>query len=176
MAASFRLKKPASLAIPDRLALWHSYAGAIQLLSRDSQSNDWLSGFFQAEGGYHCPVGLAPPRPLQPGGAPPLACTTRQKGVPLGACLDQGPGFYTGPLRVPPGLSSQAMEGAVHLLRPPLTPNGPGSEYPDDHGVNSGLKIEKKGPCFCKSASGSKRRGSKRREHRSIKLRPVSGI
>ena len=47
------------------------------------------------EGGYHCPVGLAPPRPLQPGGAPPLACTTRQKGVPLGACLDQGPGFYT---------------------------------------------------------------------------------
>ena len=55
----------------------------------------WLSGLERGEGGYHCPVGLAPPRPLQPGGAPPLACTTRQKGVPLGACLDQGPGFYT---------------------------------------------------------------------------------
>ena len=40
-------------------------------------------------------MGLAPPRLLQPGGAPPLACTTRQTGVPLGACLDQGPGFYT---------------------------------------------------------------------------------
>ena len=33
----------------------------------------------------------------QGAGAPPLACTTRQKGVPLGACLDQGPGFYTCP-------------------------------------------------------------------------------
>ena len=56
---------------------------------------NWLSGLERGEGGYHCPVGLAPPRPLQPGGAPPLACTTRQKGVPLGACLGQGPGFYT---------------------------------------------------------------------------------
>ena len=56
----------------------------------------WLSGLERGEGaGYYCPVGLAPPRPLPPGGAPPLACTTRQKGVPLGACLGQGPGFYT---------------------------------------------------------------------------------
>ena len=71
-------------------------------LQRDSDLGGWLVGLDRGEGGYHCPVGLAPPRPLQPGGAPPLACTTRQKGVPLGACLDQGPGFYTEAARTGP--------------------------------------------------------------------------
>ena len=36
-----------------------------------------------------------PPRPLRPGGAPPLAYAARQKGVPPRAYLWQGPGFYT---------------------------------------------------------------------------------
>ena len=45
---------------------------------------------FFREGGCHCPVGLAPPRPLRPGGAPPLAYAARQKGVPPRAYLGQG--------------------------------------------------------------------------------------
>jgi len=56
---------------------------------------------FSREGGCHCPVGLAPPpRPLRPGGAPPLAYAARQKGVPPRAYLWQGPGFYTSDRRI----------------------------------------------------------------------------
>ena len=48
-------------------------------------------------------------------------CTTRQKGVPLGACLGQGPGFYTPswPSRPPCSLLSRLLPAGALQAAPP---------------------------------------------------------